>query len=429
MKKSQATITLSSPFLQLKKNTPVSVPIMFQLSCLASKTKKNTPRKNLSLVIDTSGSMSGKPLNDAVLASCSLLDKLTPNDQVGIISYHSVVDVVSQPLFCTAENVAMLKQKLRTLVATDSTALHAGWLHGAQQVAPFVKEFDITRVIVLSDGCANVGLRDPQLFKEESIRLLDCGISTSTYGVGPHFDEAIMTLLAQGGNAFYAQSSEELIGYFDNEFSLMDNVALSNIRAHLTSSHPLTLLNDLPFVDHQVLLPSVVFGSQAWCVFQCDTDGKTPFSAEVTVSWEEDGQTFSEKVNLSIPLTQKLPKKNKTPHASFIEERCKELVASKMQQEAMMLAKKGQWEDVNLLMNNMTAMAGNNAYIAGVSATLQNLSQARDATLFSKEAAYASTTMSRRISAVNEDETSVSDTLGLRKTSQGKASLHKGEEK
>ena len=427
MKKSQASISLSAPMLQLKQNQEEMVPVLIKIAHPKPKTKQKPLRKSLALVIDTSGSMAGSPLHDAVMASCALLDKLTQQDQVGVISYHSVVDVVSPMMFCTPENVSLIKSRLRALVATDSTALHAGWLHGAQLIAKTVKEFDINRVILLSDGNANVGLRDPEAFRNESIKLLACGIGTSTYGVGHHFDESIMTLVAQGGNAFFAQSSEELEEYFNNEFSLMDNVALKNVRVRFNASCPHELLNDLPQVDEEVLLPSVVYESQAWCVFECNHDGLKPLKIDAQVMWEENDETFTKRVTLELPIVAKLPKKNSSEEALFIKERCKELHAAKIQQQAALAARQGRWKDVDNLVASMDTMACGNAYVAGVSNTLRGLSQTQNASLFTKEATYASTTMNRRISAVNEDESSTApDALGLRKVQQGTA---KGEKK
>src|SRR2546422_2037903 len=70
----------------------------------------------LALVIDTSGSMSGRPLADAKAAMATMISALGPNDQVAVLSFNATVRVV-QP-FTT--------DKTRALAAVGSMSAGGG---------------------------------------------------------------------------------------------------------------------------------------------------------------------------------------------------------------------------------------------------------------------------------------------------------------
>ena len=49
---------------------------------------------NLSVVIDRSGSMSGEPLDEAKKCAMMLVDRMSPNDQLSVVTYDSNASVV-----------------------------------------------------------------------------------------------------------------------------------------------------------------------------------------------------------------------------------------------------------------------------------------------------------------------------------------------
>ena len=71
------------------------------------------------------------------------------------------------------------------------TNLHGGWLEGAQRPASHNEIGLVNRVLLLSDGCANEGLTDVDHCQQVQ-SLADRGITTSTYGLGTHFNEELM---------------------------------------------------------------------------------------------------------------------------------------------------------------------------------------------------------------------------------------------
>lgn len=97
-----------------------------------AKSSRRTPL-NLAVVIDRSGSMSGQPLDEAKKCAEMVVDRLTGQDRLAIVVYdHEVETIVpSRPV----DDKATLRRAIAGIDPGGMTALHAGWLAGAEEVA------------------------------------------------------------------------------------------------------------------------------------------------------------------------------------------------------------------------------------------------------------------------------------------------------
>lgn len=160
---------------------------------------------NLALVIDRSGSMSGSKLERAKEAAMTCLRNLTGADRAAVISYDDNVSVVSPSQVLSPEAKNRMISDVRGIVSGGSTNLGGGWLTGAQEVANHQHEKDyLSRVILLSDGLANVGIVNPDELAHHATELRERGVSTTTMGIGADYDENLMERMAvAGGGHFY----------------------------------------------------------------------------------------------------------------------------------------------------------------------------------------------------------------------------------
>ena len=113
-----------------------------------------------------------------------------------------------------------------------STNLHGGWLLGAEEIAKYKNNKSINRVLLLSDGNANQGVCDPfEIFRQVD-KLSETGISTSTYGLGHHFNEELMIGMANNGKGqgYYGETAEDLVDPFEEEFELLANTIATNLK-------------------------------------------------------------------------------------------------------------------------------------------------------------------------------------------------------
>jgi Ca-activated chloride channel homolog len=185
---------------------------------------------NLSFVLDRSGSMGGPPLQMAKEAIVAALRQMRPQDRVSVVSFddHVTVDVPSTPV----RDPEALAVQVMQIQSGGSTALHAGWLEGAAQVAAHLDPAGLNRVILLSDGQANAGLTDPTQIAAQVRGLSARSVSTTAMGFGDHYDEDLLIAVASagGGNFEHIQHARQLPDFFEGELQ-----GLSRTSGHTVS--------------------------------------------------------------------------------------------------------------------------------------------------------------------------------------------------
>lgn len=176
------------------------------------------PPLNIALVIDKSGSMQGPRIQAARRAALMALSRLGPRDIVSVVAYESAVEtLVPATRVGNGRNIA---HRIRQLEAGGSTAIYAGVEAGAREVRKFKSSDKINRIILLSDGLANVGPRRTSDFERLGRRLSGEGIVVSTIGLGTGYNEDLMAALARTGegNHAFVQEPQDLVNFFNKEF-------------------------------------------------------------------------------------------------------------------------------------------------------------------------------------------------------------------
>lgn len=156
----------------------------------------------LTFVVDTSGSMAGPDRLELVQSSLGgLLEGLGPEDTVGLVTYGSEARVVvPQP-----GEPAAVAAALGELVAGGSTNAEAGLRLAYGEARRVLRPGTFNRVILLSDGVANVGATTPEELLERVGEQARRGIELSTLGVGTGtYHDRLMEQLADRGDGRYA---------------------------------------------------------------------------------------------------------------------------------------------------------------------------------------------------------------------------------
>ncbi|MEH2051596.1 vWA domain-containing protein [Nostoc sp.] len=206
-----------------------------------------SPRRNLnlSLVIDRSGSMAGAPLHHALKAAESVVDQLEPNDILSVVVYDDEVDSVVPPQPVT--NKAALKNSIHKVRAGGITNLSGGWLKGCEHVKTQLDPQKINRVLLLTDGHANMGIQDPKILTATSGQKAEEGIITTTLGFGQGFNEDLLIGMARAatGNFYFIQSIDEATEVFSIELDSLRAVVGQNLKVTLELADGVSLVDTL----------------------------------------------------------------------------------------------------------------------------------------------------------------------------------------
>ncbi len=173
---------------------------------------------NIAIVLDKSGSMKGKKIDYARQAAIYAIKLLNNDDIVSVITYDSQVNVIIPATKVSDKNT--INRLIRSIKANGNTALFAGVSKGASELRKFISENQVSRIILLSDGLANVGPKSPSELGQLGISLSKEGISVTTIGLGLGYNEDLMTQLAgfSDGNHAFVEKPSDLLKIFQYEF-------------------------------------------------------------------------------------------------------------------------------------------------------------------------------------------------------------------
>ena len=197
---------------------------------------KDTGRRapvNVAFVLDKSGSMQGEKITKVKQAARMAIDKLRDEDIVSVVAYDSTVQVLVPATRLTDRN--QVYAAIDRLQADHSTALFAGVSKGAAELHKFLDKERVNRIILLSDGLANVGPSSPGDLAELGTSLGREGISVSTIGLGMDYNEDLMTKLAQksDGNHMFAENAADLERTFAQEFGDVLTVVAQKVKINI----------------------------------------------------------------------------------------------------------------------------------------------------------------------------------------------------
>ncbi len=188
---------------------------------------------NIAIVIDKSGSMGGEKIKRAKEAAIMALNRMADDDIVSIITYDTKVNIIS-PATRVGDS-RDIKAKINQLRPGGSTALYAGTKHGIREIREFLSENFVNRVILISDGLANVGPSSPEALGELGREAAEEGISITTIGLGLGYNEDLMAKLAftSDGNHAFVENASDLVNIFNNEFGDVLSVIAQDVEVEI----------------------------------------------------------------------------------------------------------------------------------------------------------------------------------------------------
>ncbi len=237
---------------------------------------------NLSLVLDKSGSMQGKKIQNLREAAKLVVDRLGPQDTISIVAF-------SDKKYLIAESQAVtdkvdLQKKIDRIRDGGGTAISGGMGQGLAELDKAVAPDRVSRMLLLTDGQT---FGDEKQCKRLGKQAGDKGIVVNALGLGDDWNEELLDEIAEasGGVADFIDSPDKIVRFFERAVQSMQDTVVQNSQMILR-------------------LASGVTPRQVWQVLPMITNlGYRPLSdrdVQVTLGEMEKGQPRSLLVELLV---------------------------------------------------------------------------------------------------------------------------------
>ncbi len=224
-------VSLSNPVLEANRTQTTYLKVGLTGFTLANSDRVPV---NISLVLDKSGSMGGDKIARAKEAAVMMVNMLEKNDIFSLVVYDSNVKTII-PATKLSDKTSLLR-KINRISSGGSTALFGGVSKGIAEVEKFFKKDIVNRVVLLSDGLANVGPSTPYELGRLGIASAKKGIAITTIGLGLGYNEDLMTQLAMNsdGNHAFVENARDLAGIFSKELGDVFTVVAQDVKIIIT---------------------------------------------------------------------------------------------------------------------------------------------------------------------------------------------------
>lgn len=316
--------------------------VLFKIEIAKPKNdKKKRMPLNISLAIDVSGSMNeaitsqkynqmdgykiGGALNflenlnvnfpiktklsQVKKAALEAVDLLESGDFISIVTFSNDAKVIQEAIEISEEAKESVKRKIANINANGGTNLHEGWLKSGVEVAKNMSNKMINRVIVLTDGETNQGITSVSEITKNVDGLSQRGISTSTFGVGDHYNEDLLEKMAtiSGGNAYYIENENDISSMLLSEFSCLNNIEgnAASINFNLKENIKIKCLNELDKNNNGFIIGNLIGGKKVNVLMSFEFENKTKVGAkyiigEAVLSYlDKNGETIQDCIELS----------------------------------------------------------------------------------------------------------------------------------
>ncbi len=180
---------------------------------------------NLCLILDHSGSMTGRPLETVKAAAERLMHRLKPGDRISVVAFdhRAKVIVPNQAI----DNLESVKKRIQALKADGGTAIDEGIKLGIEELRKGAKD-TVSQAFVLTDGENEHGSNDRCV--KLAVSAADHNFTLNALGFGDHWNQDVMEKIADaaGGTLSYIERPDRAIEVFDEIFTRIQSVTLTN---------------------------------------------------------------------------------------------------------------------------------------------------------------------------------------------------------
>lgn len=252
---------------------------------------------NLCLVIDRSTSMDGERLKHVKTAVDLIVEKLTAQDMLSIVSFSDRAEVVV-PATAVADKSA-ISRKVRHVYASGGTEIYQGLRAGYDELTSLPIDQYANHLILLTDG-HTYGDADECLMLANQAAVKNIGMSA--FGIGSEWNDQFLDRLVSpsGGQSGFIEAPEQIITFLQERIQGLGRLFAHNMRlakefpssVHIQQAFKLLpFAQPLPVSDEEIQLG--------------DVEVRAPLSFLLEVS--VDAQPIETRINIPFTLTATIP--------------------------------------------------------------------------------------------------------------------------
>jgi Ca-activated chloride channel family protein len=245
-------------------------------------------RKKVVFILDTSGSMQGKKMEQTKNALIFCLSSLNPGDSFNLIDFDDQIKSFSERLLpASRENINSGIRFIQNCEADGGTDINSALLEGLKNLSP---EDKTSYVVFLTDGLPTVGLTDIKRILE-NVRVKNVSNRIFVFGVGFDVNTHFLDRLAQENHATsdYVTPDEDIEAKVSIFFKKISNPILSELSLKFPGIKT--------FEIYPKELPDLFSGSQVLVLGKYEEEGN---SSAILIGYAgEEKQTYSYRVSFS----------------------------------------------------------------------------------------------------------------------------------
>ncbi|WP_232379729.1 vWA domain-containing protein [Polyangium fumosum] len=219
-------------------NTAVVNEFDFQIAVRSYDAVKPRRPMTVTFVLDTSGSMGGPGIERERAAVKAIAASLQEGDIVNAVTWNTSNNVVMAGHVVTGPNDPEVVYLANELTASGGTDLHSGLVKGYELAELNYGPGRLNRVVLISDGGANVGQTDADFIGQKSKDADKEGIYLVGVGTGPggSYDDRLMDVVTDKGRGAYVylDSIGEASRMFVDRFDETMEIAARGVQVELT---------------------------------------------------------------------------------------------------------------------------------------------------------------------------------------------------
>jgi Ca-activated chloride channel family protein len=196
------------------------------------------PPMEVVLVVDTSGSMAGSKIESARAAATTLVRSLKDGDMVALDAFSVDARTLVAPTRLDMHTRTEILRQIAQLVPAGSTNMFSGLSMAESQMAAAPASHSLRRIVMISDGIANIGPSSPDVLGSLAQNGLRFRAQVTSFGVGNDYDERTLNALSvrSSGRLYHIGEPREMSGILRNELALLDATLASDASLEIVAA-------------------------------------------------------------------------------------------------------------------------------------------------------------------------------------------------